>query len=66
MAIAKVKVFKSTDHAEIERDINRWLASLSARTEVRRSETAIVGLPTDNDPRSVAIVISVWYFDASN
>ena len=66
MAIAKVKVFRNTDHAEIERDINHWLAGLSPRTEVRRSETAIVGLPTDNDPQRVAIVISVWYFDASN
>ena len=66
MSIAKVKVFRSTDRAGIERDINHWPAGLSRRTEVRRSETAIVRLPTDSDLQRIAIIVSVWYFDASN
>jgi hypothetical protein len=61
MAAAKLKIFRGRDPAQLEADVNLWLASLPSTAEVHRTETALTTIPS-NDGEQSLIVITAWYF----
>ena len=61
MAAAKIKIFRSGDPAQLEAEVNLWLASLPSTAEVHRTETALVTIRSNGGEQSV-IVITAWYF----
>ena len=61
MAIAKIKIFRGGDSAQLEAEVNHWLASLPGSAEVHRTETALTTIPSYGGEQSV-IVITAWYF----
>ena len=61
MSAAKIKIFRSEDPAQLEAEVNLWLASLPSTAEVHRTETALATIPSIGGGQSV-IVISAWYF----
>ena len=61
MSMAKVKIFRRSDPAKLEIEVNEWLASLAPGAVVQRSETAVT---MKND--ATVIVMTVWYTDAGH
>jgi hypothetical protein len=64
MALAKLKIFRGGDPAQLEEEVNLWLASLPSTAEVHRTETALTTIPSNGGEQSV-IIITAWYFLSS-